>query len=201
MGTYIEGQDGVKQSESLLSHNMLTLQTGDWISVNARRQVERLLDPARIQGRELSAGDYTFASVDGSFRTNESRTISGNANLQVGEFWSGTRTRYGAGLTWKTGPFLTLTGSASRNDIDLPVTDGKFSTTIVSMNVLGALSRKLFANALVQYDDVSKTMQANIRVDWIHTPGATSSSCSTRATRSATYSTHGTHCGSGARAW
>ena len=201
VGTYIEGQDGVKQSESLLSHNMLTLQTGDWISVNARRQVERLLDPARIQGRELSAGDYTFASVDGSFRTNESRTISGNANLQVGEFWSGTRTRYGAGLTWKTGPFLTLTGSASRNDIDLPVTDGKFSTTIVSMNVLGALSRKLFANALVQYDDVSKTMQANIRVDWIHTPGATSSSCSTRATRSATYSTHGTHCGSGARAW
>ena len=29
-----------------------------------------------------------------------------------------------------------------------------------------------FANALVQWDDVSKVLQANIRVDWIHTPGS-----------------------------
>jgi hypothetical protein len=38
--------------------------------------------------------------------------------------------------------------------------------------VLGAASRSLFANALVQYDDVSETVQANIRIDWIHTPGS-----------------------------
>jgi hypothetical protein len=34
------------------------------------------------------------------------------------------------------------------------------------------LSRKLFANALIQYDDISETVQANIRIDWIHTPGS-----------------------------
>ena len=35
-----------------------------------------------------------------------------------------------------------------------------------------AVSRKLFANALVQWDDVSNSLQSNIRVDWIHTPGS-----------------------------
>ena len=42
----------------------------------------------------------------------------------------------------------------------------------MSMDVLAAVSRDLFANALVQWDDVSKTLQANIRIDWIHTPGS-----------------------------
>ena len=109
---------------------------------------------------------------DASARTNTSNTLSGSVNGSVGDFWSGTRTTYGGSLTWKTGPYLTLTGSASRNDVDLPVTDGEFSTSVLSMNVLGAVSRNLFANALVQWDDVSKTLQANIRIDWIHTPGS-----------------------------
>lgn len=168
----IDGQDGDQQSSSQLSHNMLSFQTGDWVSLNVRRRFERLEDPSPIQGRLLPAGDYDFFAVDGSFRTNQSRTISGAANLSLGEFWSGDRTGYGGSLMWKTGPFLTLNGSVSRNEIDLPVPDGEFSTTILSVDVLGAVSRSLFANALVQWDDVSKVLQANIRIDWIHTPGS-----------------------------
>jgi hypothetical protein len=52
------------------------------------------------------------------------------------------------------------------------VENGEFDTTILSLNVLGAVSRKLFANALVQYDSDSETIQANIRINWIHTPGS-----------------------------
>jgi hypothetical protein len=52
------------------------------------------------------------------------------------------------------------------------VENGEFTTSIYSLDVLGALSRKLFANALVQYDNVSETVQANVRIDWIHTPGS-----------------------------
>jgi hypothetical protein len=171
-GEQIDGQDGERQSVSQLLHNMLTFQSGDWLSLNVRRRFERLEAPAPIQGRTLPVGDYVFTAVDVSFRTNESRTLSGRGNASVGNFWSGTRAEYGGGLTWKTGPYLTLTGSASRNDIELPVADGTFSTTILSLDVLGALSRNLFANALVQWDDVSKELLANVRVDWIHTPGS-----------------------------
>ncbi|GMR12718.1 MAG: hypothetical protein BMS9Abin29_0911 [Gemmatimonadota bacterium] len=170
--TYIEGQDGTKQSTDLLYHNRLTFQSGDAVGLNGQRRFERLDAPARIQGRELPAGDYTFYTISGSARTNESRTFSGSARFSLGEFWSGTRTQYGGALTWKTGPNLTLTGSVNRNDIDLPVEDGAFSTTILSLNVLGAINRRLFANALVQYDDISENLQSNVRIDWIHTPGS-----------------------------
>ncbi len=42
----------------------------------------------------------------------------------------------------------------------------------MTANLLGAVSRKLFAKALVQYDNFTRDLQANIRVDWIHTPGS-----------------------------
>ena len=168
----IDGQDGVQQGSSQLMHNMFNLESGDFVMLNVRRRFERLATEDFIQGRALPAGDYDFTSVDASVVTNTSRTLSGRANVTLGNFWNGTRTTYGGSLKWKTGPYLTLTPAVSRNDIDLPVPDGRFSTTVTSLNVLGAVSRDLFANALVQWDDVSKSLQANIRIDWIHTPGS-----------------------------
>ena len=47
-----------------------------------------------------------------------------------------------------------------------------FGATILNLSVLGAVSRKLFAKALIQYDNFTRDVQANIRVDWIHTPGS-----------------------------
>jgi len=168
----INGRDGLKQSTRQFWHNMLSLQNGNWISLNGQRRFERLESPSSIQGRPLAAGDYDFLSVDASAQTNTSNTGSGRVSGSVGDFWNGSRTTYGGSITWKTGPFFTVTGSANRNDIDLPVPDGNFSTTVLSMSTLAAVSRDLFANALVQWDDVSRTLRANIRINWIHTPGS-----------------------------
>ncbi|MCA9738436.1 MAG: DUF5916 domain-containing protein [Gemmatimonadota bacterium] len=171
-GDYITGQDGDEQSTSVLSHNMLTFQSGDWVMFNLRRRTEILEEPARIQSRTLPIGDYVFTSADLSFRMNESRAWSGSGGVTVGQFWGGTRTEVSGGVTWKTGPHLTVGINSSHNRIDLPVPDGAFNTTLVGVDLLGALSRNLFANGLIQYDDVSHVLQANIRIDWIHTPGS-----------------------------
>jgi hypothetical protein len=172
LGDYIEGHDGTKQSTELLSHNMFSFQTGDWVMLNLRRRTESLQSPVRIQGRELAAGDYAFNTAELRFNTNDSRTVSGRGGVSVGDFWSGSRTELSGGLAWKTGPHLTLSASYVWNDVSLPVEDGEFTTRLFGLNVLSAVSRSLFANALVQYDDVSDVIQANIRIDWIHTPGS-----------------------------
>ena len=172
IGDHIEGWDGVKQSHVLMSYNRLAFQTGDGLGLVLRERFEHLPAPDAILGRELPSGDYTFRSVEGSVNTNESRTLSGNTRLSVGDFWSGTRTEWAGRFTWKTGPHLTLAGTWSWNDVTLPVADGEFRTTVLGLDVLGAVSRKLFANALVQYDDVSENLRANVRIDWIHTPGS-----------------------------
>jgi hypothetical protein len=67
---------------------------------------------------------------------------------------------------------LSFQPSFSWNDVELPVEGGDFTTRILSLNVKSALNRSLFGDALLQYDDVSERLQANIRVNWIHTPGS-----------------------------
>ncbi len=168
----ITGGNGDLQSTLWLSHNMFTFESSDWVMLNLRRRFERLTSPSAIQGRALAQGDYTFSNVELRVQTDESRTLSPRARLTVGDFWNGTRTEIGGGVAWKTGPYLTLGTTVTRNDISLPVENGDFSTTLVSLNVLGAISRSLFANALVQFDDVSNVVQANLRINWIHTPGS-----------------------------
>ncbi len=142
------------------------------LNFEVSERFERLEALAAIQGRTLPAGDYTFRFLSGGARTSDSRTLSGNVSWSVGDFWSGTRTSLGGGVTWKSGPRLTLGLGLDHNDVSFPVPGGDFTTNVLSLDVLAAASRKLFANALVQWDDVSNTLQANVRVDWIHTPGS-----------------------------
>ncbi|HSG07332.1 MAG TPA: DUF5916 domain-containing protein [Longimicrobiales bacterium] len=172
-GTYIEGQDGRKQSDEILQQTALDFDSGERIMVGFTRRAEVLDMPFAIRPDVvLEAGAYDYGYVGALFRTNLSRPLAMGVMSHVGDFWNGSYFQFGADVTWKTGPHLELTGSVNRNQIDLPVQNGDFNTTILSMNVLGALSRKLFANALIQYDNVSETVQANVRIDWIHTPGS-----------------------------
>ena len=171
-GDRIAGMDGEKQSTFLLSHNMLTFESGDRIMLNVTRRGEVLREPVRIQGRELAPGDYVFSGAQIRFNTDESRRFSGGAGFSSGQFWGGTGSEIGISGMWKTGPHLTLSADYTRNDISLPVEDGDFATNLLSVTVLAAVSRSLFANALIQYDDVSRQIQANVRVNWIHSPGS-----------------------------
>ena len=171
-GDHIAGLDGEKQSTFLLSHNMLTLESGHRFMLNITRRGEVLYEPVRIQGRRLAPGDYVFSGAQVRFDTDTSRRFSARGGYSRGGFWGGTGTEVAIGGMWKTGPYLTLSGDYRRNDISLPVEDGDFTTSLLSMTVLAAVSRSLFANALIQYDDVSNQVQANVRVNWIHTPGS-----------------------------
>lgn len=171
-GDYIAGMDGTRQSSALAFSNLLSFQTGDRASIAIVRRDEWLARPTHIQGRRLEAGEYDFTGTEIRFNTNDSRKFSARGSIVAGEFWGGERTQLSGGLMWKTGPHLTVSGDYSWSDVSLPGEDGDFTTRLLGVTILGAVSRSLFANALVQYDDVSNVVQANVRIDWIHTPGS-----------------------------
>jgi len=171
--SYIEGHDGVKQSDEAVFQSGLRFQNGNYVLLGLTHHWERLADPFFIRPEvEIPVGNHPYNYAGILFRTNDSRQVSAQGVTHFGQYWNGDWFQISGGITWKTGPHLELTGRFDRRQIDLPVENGEFETTIVGLDVLGALSRKLFANALIQYDDVSETLQANIRVDWIHTPGS-----------------------------
>lgn len=171
-GDHVRSREGAKQTHVLGTGARLTLESGEFANIGFSERFERLELPAHIRGRRLATGDYRFRRFTAAMRSNDSRTFSGVLQGSIGDFWSGTRTEIGGGATWITGPHLTIGGRYAWNGVSLPVEDGDFSNHLVSANIQGAVSRKLFANALVQWDNHSRELQANIRIDWIHTPGS-----------------------------
>jgi hypothetical protein len=169
---HIEGIDGDKQSHLRLFSSRLAFQWEDAVSLDLNERFERLTEPDFINGRELPAGDYTFRRLSARYTPNRARALGVRLNASLGEFWNGTRTELGGGLVWILNRHLTVDGGVGWNDVSLPVPDGDFRTTLFSTRLEAAVNRRLFAYALLQWDDVSNTFQSNIRVDWIHTPGS-----------------------------
>jgi hypothetical protein len=169
----IDGQDGRRQSGNQEFDAGLSFQTGDNAGIGVDRSFERLDVPFEIQpGTVIPVGDYTFATVGANFRTNRSRRMFANANLGIGDFYHGTRTQLGGGFGFKVSPHLSLEPGVRHNSVSLPVANGDFTTNVVELSVKGAANRRLFADLLLQYDDVSERVQTNLRLNWIHTPGS-----------------------------
>ncbi|MXZ61429.1 MAG: carbohydrate binding family 9 domain-containing protein [Acidobacteria bacterium] len=166
------GTGGELQSERLSSNADFLFESGERVSLVVDDRFERLHGPASISGRALPPGDYSFRFWEAYASTNESRMFSIWLEGSRGDFWSGRRTRYGGRGVVKTGRHLTVGLRLARNDVSLPVANGDFTTTLIAVDLVGAVSRKLFAAALVQWDNLSHELQANIRIDWIHTPGS-----------------------------
>jgi len=169
----IDGQDGVRQSSDRAVNASFNFQTGDSFGGSATRRFERLVNPYSVrQGAQVQPGDYIFSTVSFNLRSNATRKYSANTSLSTGEFYDGTRTQWNVGAAAAFSRHLSIATSVGRNWVDLPIENGTFTTTVVDFTVRAAVSRKLFADALFQYDDVSGRIQSNIRINWIHTPGS-----------------------------
>lgn len=170
---YIEGQDGDKQSTSFELEGAIEFSRRDRFGIEFDEQFERLEEPFNIRpDATIPTGDYSFSSIRIYGETDSSRRIFGRASVSFGEFFNGNRTGFNSGIGFRQSQHLTIEGGINHSIIDLPITNGEFDATTASISILGAFSRELFTRTLIQYDNFSRNLQANIRVDWIHTPGS-----------------------------
>jgi hypothetical protein len=172
-GTYIEGQDGVEQTTEVKFASKMMLESEEHLTLSATRTSEVLDVPFHIRSDvEIGVGRYEFSQFGAVLGTSRGRSVFGTFTFSTGNFFNGTRTQLKGEVRLSTGKHLVLIASADRNEISLPVENGNFTTTVLGLTPEIAISRKLFANGLIQYDTDSKTLAANFRIDWIHTPGS-----------------------------
>ncbi|MTI89037.1 MAG: carbohydrate binding family 9 domain-containing protein [Balneolaceae bacterium] len=170
---YIEGQDGQKQSTKLVGMSRIEFNRRDRFQLIYARQFERLTEPFNIRPNvQIAAGDYTFNRIRLRGETDSSRRTYFTGQFAFGEFFGGDRYDWEAEIGFRQSKHLQMEGSVKHSDIKLPVDNGHFDATTISLSVLGAVNRKLFAKALLQYDNFSRDFNTNIRIDWIHTPGS-----------------------------
>lgn len=170
--SYIEGQDHHKQSSAASGTATVRFESGAEIGGGVTREFDRPDTLFKLGEVQIKPGDYAFVTATASAKTNTGRRAFGGITLASGSFYGGTRTRYSANGTFKFSKYLSTGTTVERNDFSLPVDNGQFATTLVRANVFTAVNRFLFANSLIQYSSVTGNLQANIRVDWIHTPGS-----------------------------
>ncbi len=170
---FIEGQNGVKQSTDFEAQIIGEFEKRDQIGIEYNHRFENLIVPFNIRDNvQIPAGDYNFSTIEISGSTDQSRRLSGGAGISAGNFFHGKRTSLEGSIGFRQSKHLTLEGTIDYSKINLPEANGKFDATTISTSILGALNKNLFAKALIQYDNFTRDLQANIRVDWIHTPGS-----------------------------
>ena len=122
-------------------------------------------------GVEIQKGNYRDRKISFSARTNQSRGVWGNVNLEKGDYFGGNKTSMSGSIGKQFSNHLTLYGSANQNIIFMS-SQGEFTANVYGFTAEVALNRKWFGKAIIQYDNFSEQLQLYCRINWIHTPGS-----------------------------
>ncbi|MEM1270781.1 MAG: DUF5916 domain-containing protein, partial [Bacteroidota bacterium] len=165
------GLDGTLQSSEIELEALAETANETGVGAGIRRVFERLDAPFTLRdGETVPVGEYGFTEAFLYGSTDGNRPFSVEAGVQIGGFFSGNRTELGFETDWRPSPGLTLSTDLEHSIIDLG--NGPFTATLGSVSIATAFSRTLFGRTLLQYDNFSKQVRANIRFNWIHTPGS-----------------------------
>lgn len=133
---------------------------------------ERLAVPFRPQGippgRAIPVGRYSFDNGEITYLGANARRVSFVGGLRFGGYFDGTREGVTGGVRVRTSAKLATTLNVSRDTIDVPA--ATFDTTLVSLRVDGSFSTRMFLNAYIQYNSVTRQLFTNVRYDFIHHP-------------------------------
>jgi hypothetical protein len=120
------------------------------------------------RGITIPPGRYRFRQWLPAFSSNRSRALSGTLGYTGGQYYSGDIRGYSAGLRWRVGPNLALSGNYSVNDVNLP--EGRFDTELARLRIDSSFSTRMFLNAFVQYTSSSRTWLTNVRFRFTYRP-------------------------------
>jgi hypothetical protein len=124
------------------------------------------------EGAEVPAGVYSFRNFLGEFKSDQSKRLAASLSFNTGDFYSGTLTALGGGLTLRPNANFSLEIQYFRNDINLPITRGKYATNLAISRLTYSFTPRLFAKLFVQYNDDDDSFSANFLLNWIHRPGS-----------------------------
>jgi hypothetical protein len=148
-------------------------ESGDNVELFAGRQFERLRRPFDIVGDGevvLAPGTYTTYSGGIDLRTARYRTVSGDAEVETGGFWSGRRTQVETGLTVR--PLIGVSVGGEWEHTRANLDEGDFRTHVFRLDGTVDLSPDIALTTQVQFDNVSDRLGLFARMRWIVQPGS-----------------------------
>lgn len=166
---YITDQENRLLTRELEAQLRVQFQDSSRLFLTHSRIFERLDEPFQIrEAQSIPSGDYGFRETRISYRSDESRMLSGELEFSTGGFFHGSRDAYEVEFRLQPNYRLRTGLMWQHNDIGLP--DEDFSTDVLGTRIQYSFSTSLFVNALIQYNSDDREISSNIRFHWIHRP-------------------------------
>ena len=170
---YFEGRKNTAGKRSIETRAQdvtlgIVFENNSGASFNVGQTFDRLVAPTRIQGLLIPRGDYKYTDFTGSFNTDASEKISGNASINWGEFWNGRRRSISTGLAIKPNYHLNVSLTFSRDLVKFQ--SGRASTDLVGARIIYGFTPRSFINAFLQYNSQSHEVSTNIRYNITYRP-------------------------------
>jgi hypothetical protein len=159
--------DGYQETQRYSVGGEVEFRNGAQISLSAGGRYEGLLEPFTLAGIvNVPAGEYDDHGFFLFMNTNRGRAVSLFTRVQGGGFFGGNQLVLDPSLSIRLGDYLTSELSWSYNDIDLPM--GAFKTHLGRLRVTYAFSTSLLLQALIQYNDLTHSVNTNVRFSWLN---------------------------------
>lgn len=141
---------------------------GGMLSVRGTDRYEWLESGFDLTGGFVPAGSYGFREGAVSYASSAARSLSGEIRLSGGGYFQGDRRSIGGSLVWRPHRRIGFDVGADHNVIDL--TGDAFTADVFSGRIDFAWSTRLLAGAWVQYNDATREVVTNVRLNYIHAP-------------------------------
>lgn len=134
----------------------------------------RPFDPTNTNGFKLATGTkHRWDAVGMNFTSKPQKLFTYAFTSRYGGYYAnGTRLGLTADLGYRFQPFVNITMSTSFNHIDLPQPWGKLNFWLVGPRVDVTFTNTIFATAFVQYNNQSKNINVNTRLQWRYKPAS-----------------------------
>ncbi len=169
------------ETQEITFDTQFEFETGDDIGFEVKNTTENLDQDFPVQGVDISPDDYNFTAFQASIRTSSSRMVSGRLQVELGEFYYGTRRGFSIDATARPTAKLSIEPFIEFNWITLPEKKLEDGTTLAEIefdaNAFGgrvgySFSTTLFVKLFTQWSTDTDVLSANFLVNYIYRPGS-----------------------------
>jgi hypothetical protein len=165
-----ERGDGFGVETATLRPNVtVEFQDGSTITATVRDNEEANLEPFRVRPNySIVPGRYEFTDGEVSFSTSRARALSWTGGYRTGGYWHGTRDGVSGGMRVRLNAKVAASATMSRDVLNLA--GQSFTSDLLQLRLDTSFSTRMFLNAFVQYNGVTRDVSSNVRFDFIHHP-------------------------------
>ena len=168
------GRDGSGRLDTRELEGMgrLEFHTGDLLQLTATRRHEAPLTPFRVAGGlTIDSGTYSFTDYSATWTASPSRRASGVVSYSAGGYYGGTRREFAASaVVLKADHHFYADVNYQIADVSLPAAGAV--TQLLGVRLNYSANTRLFNSTLLQWNTSTRELNANVRLNWIYSPGS-----------------------------